>query len=357
MYNDETVEAGSGFPALVRFEKNEAGAPLAVFITGGGVFARIAYGHPEGRPSDFLCHWLKEAGYSTLALTYPLGAPSFGQAWPTFTVNDWAEQSAEIVARYRQIDGLPTNVVVLAWSMAGRIAAPLAKAMRRRGVDIELFVAMAASPGLPNLLPGFASLAADTSGLARVEGAFLEGLLACLQAQNEENGRAAISHERFLQEYIGPFPIALAAAGMRFRDGHFIRAPFEDQDETAVFDFASYPPIAVLTHASALDARHALTDRAIWGMLIAKSLSEARILARVGNIAEVSPSSWSRARDLVVGASERLTVTLPGNHLFFVGEAGAARTVEAVANLRVEAAAIARECDEIVEELRGLPDC
>jgi hypothetical protein len=52
---------------------------------------------------------------------------------------------------------------------------------------------------------------------------------------------------------------------MRFRDGHFIRAPFEDQDETAVFDFASYPPIAVLTHASALDARHALTDRAIWG--------------------------------------------------------------------------------------------
>jgi hypothetical protein len=83
--------------------------------------------------------------------------------------------------------------------MAGRIAAPLAKAMRRRGVDIELFVAMAASPGLPNLLPGFASLAAATSGLARVEGAFLEGLLACLQAQNEENGRAAISPERFLQ--------------------------------------------------------------------------------------------------------------------------------------------------------------
>jgi hypothetical protein len=105
MYNDETVEAGSGFPALVRFEKNEAGAPLAVFITGGGVFARIAYGHPEGRPSDFLCHWLKEAGYSTLALTYPLGAPPFGQAWPTFTVTDWAEQSAEIIARYRQIDG------------------------------------------------------------------------------------------------------------------------------------------------------------------------------------------------------------------------------------------------------------
>jgi hypothetical protein len=154
-----------------------------------------------------------------------------------------------------------------------------------------------------------------------------------------------------LQEYTGPFPIALAAAGMRFRDGRFIRAPLENQDDTAVFDFASHPPIAVLTHASALDARHALTDRAIWGMLIAKSLSEGSILARVGNVAEVSPSSWSRARDLIVGASERLTVTLPGNHLFFVGEAGATRTVEAVANLRIEAAAIVAECDEIVEEI------
>jgi hypothetical protein len=86
-------------------------------------------------------------------------------------------------------------------------------------------------------------------------------------------------------------------------------------------------------------------------MLIAKSLSEGKILARVGNIADVSPPSWSRARDLIVGASERLTVTVPGNHLFFVGEAGATRTVEAVARLRVEAAAIAAECDEIVEEI------
>jgi hypothetical protein len=349
VYPDETMETGAGFPALVRFEKNDEGAPLAVFITGGGVFARIAYGHPGGRPPDFLCHWLNEAGYSTLALTYPLGLSPFAQTCPTFTVTDWAEQTAEIIARYTQIEGLPTKVVVLAWSMAGRIAAPLTTAMRRRGVDIELFVAMSASPGLPNLLPGFASLAPDASGLARVEGAFLDGLLACLKAQNEENGRSAISAEQFLKEYTGPFPIALAAAGMRLRDGRFVRAPLEDQHDTAVFDFASYPPIAVLTHASALDARHALTDRAIWGMLIAKSLSEGNILARVGNIADVSPSSWSRVHDLVVGASERLTATVPGNHLFFVGEAGATRTVEAVANLRVEAAALTAELDEIVE--------
>ena len=71
MYPDETMETGAGFPALVRFEKNDAGAPL---------FARIDYGYPEGRPSDFLCHWLKEAGYSTLTMTYPLGVSPFAEA-------------------------------------------------------------------------------------------------------------------------------------------------------------------------------------------------------------------------------------------------------------------------------------
>ena len=73
----------------------------------GGVFARIAYGHPEGRPSDFLFYWLKEAGFPTLALTYPLGTAPFQQAWPAFTVTDWAEQSAETIARYQKAHALP----------------------------------------------------------------------------------------------------------------------------------------------------------------------------------------------------------------------------------------------------------
>ena len=208
------METGANFPALVRFDKGDAAEPLAVFITGGGVFARIAYGHPEGRSSDFLCHHLNSAGYSTLALTYPLGAPPFTSAWPAFTVSDWAELSAEIIACHLHAHDLATKVVVLAWSMAGRIAAPLAQALRRRSVDIEVFIAMAASPGLPNLLPGFATLAPNAQGLAQVEGAFLAGLLACLQAQNEENGLAVIPAERFVSEYVGAFPIALAAAGL-----------------------------------------------------------------------------------------------------------------------------------------------
>jgi hypothetical protein len=48
MYPNETMETGAGFPALVRFEKNDEGAPLAVFITGGGVFAASPTVIPEG---------------------------------------------------------------------------------------------------------------------------------------------------------------------------------------------------------------------------------------------------------------------------------------------------------------------
>jgi hypothetical protein len=295
-----------------------------------------------------LFYWLKKAGFPTLALTYPLGTAPFQQAWPAFTVTDWAEQSAETVARYQKAHALPANVVVLGWSMAGRIAVPLAEALRRHGIGIELFVAMAATPGLPNLLPGFSALAPDARGLAKVEGTFLDGLLACLSAQNEENGRTAIDAGLFAKDFTGSFPIALAAAGMRYKTGGFVLARQEDEEDTHVFDYGRYPRIAVLTHASSLDSRHALTDRAVWGFVMIKSLSEA-LIARVKNTGGMASEPWARARDLIVNAPDRLTVTLAGNHLFFVGEAGARRTAEALTTLRAEASALSSELDVVVD--------
>jgi hypothetical protein len=345
MYPGEAVEVAGGYPALVRFDKAAPGAPLAVFITGGGVLARVAYGHPDGQSSDFLFYWLREAGYSALALTYPLGAAPFEQAWPAFTVADWAEQSAEIVARCHGAHAPSANVIILAWSMAGRIVVRLAEALRRRGIEIEIFVAMAATPGLPNMLPAFSALAPDAHDLAKVEGPFLAGLLACLRAQNDENGRTVIDLERFAKDFTGSFPIALAASDMRYRNESFVSAQREDVEDTQVFAYDRYPSIAVLTPASPLDPRHALTDGAVWGFLIAKSLAEARVLTRVKDIAGMDAAKWVRAREIIAGAPDRLTLTLPGNHLFFVGEAGARRTVAALARIRAEASALFSELD------------
>ena len=156
MYPGEQIVDAAGFPALVKFESGAPGAPLVVFITGGGVLARVAYGHPDGKPADFLGYWMKRDGVPFLAISYPMGNPVFAGAYPDFSMTDWAEQSAEIVARHVKAHDLPSRVVVLGWSMAGRIAEPIAASLRKRGIGVELFVAMAAATALQNLLPALA---------------------------------------------------------------------------------------------------------------------------------------------------------------------------------------------------------
>jgi hypothetical protein len=103
--------------------------------------------------------------------------------------------------------------------------------------------------------------------------------------------------------------------------------------------------MSVLTHASPLDPRHALTDGAVWGFLMVKSLAEARILPRARDAGDKDAAKWARARQIIADAPDRLTLTLPGNHLFFVGEAGARRTVAALTRIRAEAAALFSELD------------
>lgn len=124
LYPGEELTEAAGYPALVRFEPGRQELPLVVFVTGGGVLGRIAYGPPGGgRAADFLCHWLHEEGFPSLVLSYPIdNRDLFDAAFPQFSVTDWAEQSAEIIARYVDRNGLQANAVVLGWSMAGRIA-------------------------------------------------------------------------------------------------------------------------------------------------------------------------------------------------------------------------------------------
>jgi len=54
--------AAAAFPCLIRFEKSAHDQPLVVFVPGTSFLARIAYGFPAGRPTDFLSHWLVAAG-------------------------------------------------------------------------------------------------------------------------------------------------------------------------------------------------------------------------------------------------------------------------------------------------------
>ncbi|MGH6938731.1 hypothetical protein [Hypericibacter sp.] len=334
IYPGEEIREGGGYPALVKFEPGRAGQPLVVFVTGGGVLARIAYGHPQGRPADFLGHWLREEGYPFLARSYPLDHPVFDRVYPEFSVRDWGEQTAEIVAQTLETQGGPRQILVLAWSMAGRIAEPLAAALKRRGIAIELFVAMAAATTLPGLLPGMDQLRPSARGLARIEDGFASWLLQSLQGQNELAGHELIPDDLFRADFTGDLPINLAATSLRYRDGRFVPDPLADTDDIGASRYAGFPPLVLMTHDSALDVRHALMDRAAWGFYIAQTLCERHLWPQAPRLAALPTEQWQQILDLVRIAPEQLTVGMPGNHLFFVSEPGARATVAALNELR-----------------------
>jgi hypothetical protein len=349
LYPREELTNAAGYPALVRFEPGRPELPVVVFITGGGVLGRIAYGPLGGRAADFLCHWLHEEGFASLVLSYPIDNRGvFEATFPQFSITDWAEQSAEIIASYVDRNGLPANAIVLGWSMAGRIAQPLHAALRQKGKGIELFVAMAGASALPNTLPGLDQLKPAVSGLAAIKGAYLDWLRQCLANQNEAAGHLVLDVDGFTREMTGDFPVGLAASAMRYRDGAFVSDPAGDAREVGTAQYRAFPPLALMTHASPIDARHALTDRSTWGVYITQQLCEVLVFSQAEKLAALPSEKWALLVEHVRHAAQRLSATLPGNHMFFVGENGARRTVQTLKLLRQTAVDVAGEISRLM---------
>ena len=227
-----------------------------------------------------------------------------------------------------------------------RIAQPLHAALRQRGKGIELFVAMAGASALPNTLPGLAGLKPAASGLATVKGAYLSWLLQCLADQNRAAGHVVVDADEFTREMTGDFPVGLAASAMRYRDGAFASDPAGDAREVGTAQYGAFPPLALMTHASALDARHALMDRSTWGVYITQQLCETLVFSQADRLAALPSEKWALLVERVGHAAQRLSATLPGNHMFFLGENGARRTVQTLKLLRQTAADVAGEISQ-----------
>lgn len=349
LYPGEELTEAAGYPALVRFEPGRPELPVVVFVTGGGVLGRIAYGPPGARAADFLCHWLHAAGFSSLVLSYPIdNGAVFDAAFPQFSMTNWAEQSAELIARSMDRNGLPADAIVLGWSMAGRIAEPLHAALRRKGKGIEVFIAMAAASALPNTLPGLDGLKPAASGLAAIKGAYLDWLLKCLADQNRAAGHAVLDADLFTREMTGDLPVGLAASAMRYRNGAFVSDPAADAREVGAAQYRAFPPLALMTHASPLDARHALTDRSTWGAYITQQLCETLVFSQPDKLAALPAEKWVLLAEHVRDAAGRLSATLPGNHMFFLGEEGASKTVQTLKLLRQSAAGVRGEISRLM---------
>lgn len=343
LYPGEIVAKSGGYPVLSCFKPGQRDQPLVAFITGGGVLARIAYGYPDGRPVDFLFHWLGEAGFPALGLSYPMAHPVFDGIYPQFGVTDWGVQSAQEIARVIETNNLARRVIVMSWSMAGHVAEPITVALKSHGIDIELFVAMAASTALPSPMLGLYGLKPAASGLAQIEGPYLDKLLRLLRNQNDIAGHTAIDPAVFPSQFTGDFPINLVVGGMRYRNGAIVADPLADAQDTGAFRYANFPPIAVLTHESPLDAPHAFLDRAAWGFYMTQALLENFIYPCVKDFTALPREHWLKLNGLIRQAPSQLTGVLPGNHMFFLGETGAQRTVAALIGLRRRSAGLIAE--------------
>jgi hypothetical protein len=184
--------------------------------------------------------------------------------------------------------------------MAGRIAGPLQQRMAKHGLTIDLLVAMAATPPVPGLAPALDQLRPAALGLADGRVSFVPWLLRCLQVQNDLAGRVVISDQQFLTEYIGDFPVNLAATPLRHVRGRFVADPLTNQTDTVSWDYAVFPPLAMLTHDSVLDVRHALADQANWSPHLVQSLGARHVWPASEALAKLPRSDfggcWTQSR-------------------------------------------------------------
>jgi pimeloyl-ACP methyl ester carboxylesterase len=333
-FEGEQVTEAAGFPALVKFIPGDPQRPLVVFIPGAHNTARIAYGgHEGGREEDFLAYWLVKQGYNFLGISYPIATknPVMDDAFPNYGARDWGRQAADLAKQTIDEHHLTNRIIVLGWSMGGRIAEPVSEFAKADGLDLLFFAALSATPGVTGLVDMNASFKITPDGYADRSNIY-RGFLRQIALQNAMNGHTIIDDQSYLTDYVGDMPVNLEGYGLHYREGKFVRDFWADESEFRVYDYRDLPLVAVLMPSEPIDARHALTDRANWGLLIANKLWADIDAAKV-DLTKLPRERWAALVELVRNAPDRLSIEMNGSHFFFLGEAGARETAQAIATM------------------------
>ena len=128
-----------------------------VWVPGARHTARFCYGvHKGRRPKDFVVHWLGKKGYNFLGMSYPLGMknPVYDKAYPDFSVRAWGKQTVSIAKDIIEENDLPNRVILVGWSMAGRMTQSVNEAAKKNGLHIDFFVGLASTPPNPGTTSG-----------------------------------------------------------------------------------------------------------------------------------------------------------------------------------------------------------
>lgn len=332
LYQGEKRFDVAGFPAVERFIPGDPSKPLVIFSPGAHHTARISYGGHEGaRAEDFLAYWLNKLGYNFLAVSFPIATESgfmSGPPAPDFTARVWGQQIAEAGKAATLNNKLSGHVVLLSWSMGGKVLQPAFKAVSEAGLTVDGAISLMATPGIIGLSPE-TKLKMAPSGYADRRDAYVRWVAQLKESNRSNGGREIIPERIYTAEYVGDIPVGLEGFGEVYRGGKFeVDHLFQAKDYGA-FDFPNYPLVAVLTDDSPLDAEHVLMDRYWWGFYNAETIFNS--LKRSGiDVGKAGAEKWKSITELAVKINDELIIPVGGNHFFFVGEQGASKAANAI---------------------------
>lgn len=359
LFDGERIMDGAGIPSLTWFAKGNTAKPLVVFVPGSAHSARIAYGgHAGGRPQDFLAHWVSAQGYSFLGVSYPMSTPDImGQdAHPDFSIRSWGRQGADITAQIVAENKLSKNIILVVWSNGGRVPQAFNEAATALGLTVDFCISFSATP--PNacitVLPP-ASLPPQAQKLRTPDGYIdLRHKYTDWYSQIQGNQAPGEVHDiipkkTYYDAYVGPMPVNILGQGMRHHKDGFVPSGWAYIEDSKSHDPSSYPLMTTILTNNIVDARHALTDQALWSSYLIGHLYANYLDNPAPTPDNVAPQDWLCIVNLLRDAPQRLSVATSGNHFFFVGEAGARQAAADIAFL-------AQQVQTFLSELNRLLD-
>jgi hypothetical protein len=247
--------------------------------------------------------------------------------------------------------GLSNKVVVLFWSMAGRILKPMSLGLKERGLIPELFISLAATPAVAGLRWPPSDLEASSAGYSSSDQLFTSFLAQIGEVSQFNGGRTVIDRDIYRKEYLGHTPIGLTGWGFSWSSNmcKLIEDEWIPADSVATDYFRGLPLMATIYPTSMLDIRHTLGDRATWGMMLTyKLLTDVMMVGdrwatEKATTFDEHTIRLQQIRDFLRTAEDRLAIDIRGNHFFFVGEKGAKETATAISDLVVRAREVQAE--------------
>ena len=354
LYPGEKMLSTDGIESLTYFKRGEADKPLIVFVPGGFHLARVAYGYPGGKESDFLSHWVGELGYSFLGVSYPTGNKVYSKVYPAFSIRDWGKQVAAVARHYIEEEGLSKDMIVLGWSAGGQIAQSVYEAARAEALNMELFVSLASTPPMPLLRVAPGAISKAPNGLSAAPRLY-ELFRKYVVQQNELNGHTIIPWPTFEAEILGDIPVALNAIMMasRYENGEFVEDLEWSIQDTGALKFTDFPLVVTISGNKVLDGTHALTDRGNWGIYQIQHLYRNVVLPALQESENIEPREWQELMDQMTNATSGiLSSRVIGNHFFWYGEAGARETAYQVAVLHDRATTLRLRLEAVVETIQ-----